>query len=174
MRARIDNIDTSFQLQRHGISSSARKVFGSFAHPDNSLYILITLTAVQDRVTMKIWPLGFTDTLLKFEVVLTAQIFLRILSTDHFASIKAAMNRFVQWPIRKPQEMDKETELEAALPPKRRKKKLIKPGDVDHVNPITWPEKTFRITVHNHRHGQWDNVENISEWCHTDLGLLYP
>lgn len=47
----------------------------------------------------------------------------------------SAADRFAQWANEKFQEQDKETELEveATLPPKRRKKKLITPGEMAHV-----------------------------------------
>lgn len=149
--------------------AALRKVFGSFAHPNNSHYVdvILTLTAIQDQVTMKtttqISAHGFIEALLKYEMALTALIFLRIFEqtsplskylqtegmdiqsahrmvrTTHeclrsmsrdFVSIKAVVDRFVQWANEKLQEQYKETELEveATLPPKRRKKKLIRPG----------------------------------------------
>lgn len=173
-RARTSDTETRWWAN----DAALRKVFGSFAYPDNSLYVdvILTLTAIQDQLTMKtsarISAHGFIEALLKYETVFTAQIFLRIFEqtsplskylqtegidilyayrmvrTTHeclssmsrdFVSIKAAADRFAQWTNEKLQEQDKETELEveATLPPKRRKKKLIRPGEMAHVKTVT-------------------------------------
>lgn len=196
-----------------------RKVFGSFAHPDNCLYVdvILTLTAIQDQVTMKtttrISAHGFIEALLKFETVLTAKIFLRIFEqtsplskylqtegmdilsahrmvrTTHecltgmsrdFVSIKEATDRFVQWANDKLQEQDKETELEVetTLPLKRKKNKVIRPGEKAQVETVTSPEKRFEISVHN------PIMDTAIETMHrrflshstlyADLGLLDP
>ncbi|KAJ8394336.1 hypothetical protein AAFF_G00047430 [Aldrovandia affinis] len=87
-----------------------------------------------------------------------------------FVSIKAAADRFVQWANEKLQEQDKEMELEveATLPPKRRKKKLIRPGEMAHVETVTSPEKTFEITVHNSiMDTAIETMQKISESWHT-------
>ncbi len=64
--------------------NALRKVFGSFANPDNCLYVdvILSLTAIQEDMTMKttarIQARGFVEALLKYEIILTAQTFLRI------------------------------------------------------------------------------------------------
>ncbi len=75
---------------------------------------------------------------------------LRSISRD-FDSIKAAADRFFQWANEKLQEQDEETELEVetTLRPKRRKKKVIRPGEIAHVETVTSLQKTFEISVHN-------------------------
>lgn len=79
-RARTSDTETRWWAN----DAALRKVFGSFAYPDNSLYVdvILTLTAIQDQLTMKtsarISAHGFIEALLKYETVFTAQIFLRI------------------------------------------------------------------------------------------------
>lgn len=61
-----------------------RKVFGSFAKPDRALYtdVVITMERIEKDVTIK--PAirskaqGYKDALLKYETILTAEVFLRI------------------------------------------------------------------------------------------------
>uniref|UniRef100_A0A8C6KUE3 DUF4371 domain-containing protein n=1 Tax=Nothobranchius furzeri TaxID=105023 RepID=A0A8C6KUE3_NOTFU len=61
-----------------------KKVFGSFGKPENGLYVdvLLTLSAIQKRTTVKpsirVMARGYAESLLKYETILTAQIFLRI------------------------------------------------------------------------------------------------
>lgn len=63
--------------------NALRKVFGSFANPDNCLYVdvILALTAIQEDITLKtttrIQARGFVEALLKY-VILMAQTFLRI------------------------------------------------------------------------------------------------
>ena len=64
--------------------SALKKVFGSFGKPDQGLYVevLLTLSAIQGQAKMKttvqVKAAGFTEALLRYESILTAQIFLRI------------------------------------------------------------------------------------------------
>lgn len=83
-------------------------------------------------------------------MVRTTHEWLRSMSRD-FVSIKATVDRLVQWSNEELQEQHKETELEveAMLPPKRRLKKLIRPEEMSHVETVTSPEKTSKVTVHN-------------------------
>ncbi|KAI4804154.1 hypothetical protein KUCAC02_025791, partial [Chaenocephalus aceratus] len=61
-----------------------KKVFGSFGKPEDGLYIdvLLTLSAIQKQATVKpcirVMARGYAESLLKYETILTAQIFLRI------------------------------------------------------------------------------------------------
>jgi len=70
---------------RWGAKDNAlRKMFGSFANPDNCLYVdvILALTAIQKVMTMKttarVQARGFVEALLKYEMILTAQTFIRI------------------------------------------------------------------------------------------------
>lgn len=64
--------------------NALRKVFGSFGNPDNCLYVdvILALTAIQEDITIKttarIQARGFVEALIKYEMILTAQTFLRI------------------------------------------------------------------------------------------------
>ncbi|XP_029551933.1 uncharacterized protein LOC115151819 isoform X2 [Salmo trutta] len=61
-----------------------RKVFGSFAKPDRTLYtdVVITMERIEKDVTIKpdirSKAQGYKDALLKYETILTAEVFLRI------------------------------------------------------------------------------------------------
>lgn len=65
--------------------SSLKKVFGVFGKPDKALFVdvLLTLTTIQNKENIKptarVKATGYIDTLLKYETVLTAQLFLRVL-----------------------------------------------------------------------------------------------
>ncbi|MGH0175548.1 UNVERIFIED_CONTAM: hypothetical protein FKN15_019912 [Acipenser sinensis] len=63
--------------------SALKKVFGFFGKPDQDLYVeVLTLSAIQGQANMKttvrVKTRGFTEALLRYEMILTAQIFLRI------------------------------------------------------------------------------------------------
>jgi len=59
-------------------------MLGSFANPDNCIYVyvILALTAIQEDRTMKttvrVQERGFVEALLKYEMILTAQTFIRI------------------------------------------------------------------------------------------------
>ncbi|KAJ4928749.1 hypothetical protein JOQ06_004375 [Pogonophryne albipinna] len=61
-----------------------KKVFGSFGKPEDGLYVdvLLTLSAIQKQATVKpcirVMARGYAESFLKYETILTAQIFLRI------------------------------------------------------------------------------------------------
>lgn len=61
-----------------------RKVFGDFGKPGNAMYValLFTLSAIKDQTNFntnaQVRAQGFIEGLLKYETILTAQIFLRI------------------------------------------------------------------------------------------------
>lgn len=65
---------------------SLRKVFGNFGNPDRALYIdvLQTLAIILEEVGVTVKPVvrakarGYIELLLKYETILTSQIFLRI------------------------------------------------------------------------------------------------
>ncbi|KAJ8346852.1 hypothetical protein SKAU_G00282530 [Synaphobranchus kaupii] len=64
--------------------SALKKVFGVFGKPDAGLYVdvILTLSAIQDQkninATARVKAQGYIEGLLKYETILTAQIFLRI------------------------------------------------------------------------------------------------
>lgn len=64
--------------------SMLRKVFGDFGKPESGMYValLFTLSAIKDQTNFntnaRIRAQGFIEGLLKYETILTAQIFLRI------------------------------------------------------------------------------------------------
>lgn len=66
--------------------AALKKVFGSFNNPTGALFkeIIITLNAIKNkdeiRATIKAKAHGYIESLLKFETVLTAEVYLRIFS----------------------------------------------------------------------------------------------
>lgn len=64
--------------------AALRKMFGSYSKPDCALYIdiIATLTKIQENArcnpVVRMKAKGYTESLLKYETILTAQIFLRI------------------------------------------------------------------------------------------------
>lgn len=86
-RARTLDTDPYLQSEKHagGLKDRAlKKVFGSFEKPDQGLYVevLLILSAIQGQANTKttVWvkARGFTEVLLRYETILTAQIFLWI------------------------------------------------------------------------------------------------
>ncbi len=75
-----------------------REVFGRFAKPDHALYtdLVITMEKIENDVTMK--PVirnkaqGYKAALIKYETILTAEIFLRIF--DQTTSLKIFTNKW--------------------------------------------------------------------------------
>lgn len=61
-----------------------KKVLGSFGKPEDALYmdVVLTLSAIQKQATVKptvhVMARGYAEALLRYETILTAQIFLRI------------------------------------------------------------------------------------------------
>ncbi|XP_051796629.1 protein FAM200A-like [Acanthochromis polyacanthus] len=169
--------------------AALKKIFGSFAQPKNALYVDLveTLSKIQNNLQFKpavrVKAHAFIESLIKYETVLTAQLFLRVftltsplskylqtnamdLLTAHrmvtethnklqdfvrdFDTVKDAADNLVKWANGGFQNVDSEMEVQAALPPKRMKKRKTMPGKSAYEENTTADSLTaYRINVHN-------------------------
>lgn len=161
-----------------------KRIFGSFGKPDQALYIdiLMTLSVFQGQANLKtavrVRARGFLEALLKYETVLTAQLFLQIfvvttplskylqtsglviLTTHRMVlttqdavknmarDFKSAADTFVRWANAKLM-AEEDCELESeATLPRKRKRKMMA-GEMASDESLTDANSAYEVEVHN-------------------------
>ncbi|XP_064088556.1 uncharacterized protein LOC135202969 [Macrobrachium nipponense] len=163
--------------------NASRKIFGNFGKPDNALYtdVLLTVAIIQKHENMKSdvrsKAKAYTESLLKYETILTAQIFLRIFEQTNplskylqtkrivattkesldkinrdFGGIKVVADNFVCWAneqLEDEENADLELEVQTELPLKIVRKKKTMPGENAYDERLNDAERAYEVEVYN-------------------------
>ncbi|XP_064077653.1 uncharacterized protein LOC135195320 [Macrobrachium nipponense] len=159
--------------------NALKKLFGNFGKPDNARYtdVLLTLATIQEHETMEAdvrsKVKAYIESLLKYETILTAQIFLRIFEPTTPLSKYLQTNRMIilsayRMVVTTEESLDKinrdfggikvaneqledeenadlELEVQAELPLKRVRKRKTMPGEKAYDERLNDAERAYEV-----------------------------